>query len=80
MIINILAFILLSSNPAPSYTDGIAAIVGKKIILASEVKQNIKPQLPKLCNIPVKNQRLAALSKFWEQALSSEINMILIGS
>ncbi|MGM0597100.1 MAG: SurA N-terminal domain-containing protein, partial [Myxococcota bacterium] len=78
MIINLLAFILLSTNPEPSYTDGIAAIVGKKIILASEVKQNIKPQLPKLCQIPEKGKQLATLNKFWEEALSAEINMILM--
>lgn len=72
---------LAALNGAPQkvrYLDGIAALVGKRVILSSEIKLKLTPQLKSICGHPNPAARKRAIEGLWKGAIEDEIGHVLM--
>ncbi|MBU1219938.1 peptidyl-prolyl cis-trans isomerase [Myxococcota bacterium] len=72
----LIPLLLLSQKPV--LLEGVSAVVGKKIVLVSEVTEKLTIQKTQICGIADSTQRLATFENLWKAALQDEINSVLM--
>jgi parvulin-like peptidyl-prolyl isomerase len=75
---NFLFLLVVLATPKFYFTDGVTAVVGKKVILASDIKLKLQPHVTKICKQPSSGQRSKILDNFWKGALENEIGQVLL--
>jgi len=68
----------LTTPPSTKYLDGVTAVVGKKVILASDIKLKLSPHVRNICAITSAPQRNKTLDDLWKGALEDEIGQVLL--
>ncbi|MBN2725255.1 MAG: peptidyl-prolyl cis-trans isomerase [Deltaproteobacteria bacterium] len=71
-------FILMLLAPKPVLVEGVAAVVGKKIILVSEIKEKLALQKNQICSIADKKAQKSTIDALWKSALEEEISQVLM--
>ncbi|MBU1536468.1 hypothetical protein KKF84_14165 [Myxococcota bacterium] len=78
LLIYSIGFVQISAPSPKKYLDGITAVVGKKVVLASDIRLKLSPHLKNICNIPAGAQRTKTLEDLWKGALEDEIGQVLL--